>query len=57
MRYDGEFTLASEEHVNLQYPGNYGGFNWGSAAVDQQNDILYAGSMPTPTAIVRSAWA
>ena len=48
MRYDGEFTLASEEHVNLQYPGNYGGFNWGSAAVDQQNDILYAGSMRMP---------
>ena len=48
MRYDGEFTLASEDHVNLQYPGNYGGFNWGSAAVDQENDILYAGSMRMP---------
>lgn len=48
MRYDGEFTLASEDHMNLQYPGNYGGFNWGSAAVDQQNDILYAGSMRMP---------
>ena len=48
MRYDGEFTLASEDHVNLQYPGNYGGFNWGSAAVDQDNDILYAGSMRMP---------
>jgi quinate dehydrogenase (quinone) len=48
MRYDGEFTLASEDIVNLQFPGNYGGFNWGSAAVDQQNDILYAGSMRMP---------
>lgn len=48
MRYDGEFTLASEQQVNLQFPGNYGGFNWGSAAVDQQNDILYAGSMRMP---------
>ncbi|MEO5559174.1 MAG: membrane-bound PQQ-dependent dehydrogenase, glucose/quinate/shikimate family [Dokdonella sp.] len=48
MRYDGEFTLASEDHVNLQYPGNYGGFNWGSAAIDQQNDILFAGSMRMP---------
>jgi len=48
MRYDGEFTLASEDHINLQYPGNYGGFNWGSAAVDQHNDILYAGSMRMP---------
>ena len=48
MRYDGEFTLASESQVNMQYPGNYGGFNWGSAAVDQQNGILYAGSMRMP---------
>jgi quinate dehydrogenase (quinone) len=48
MRYDGEFTLASEGHVNIEYPGNYGGFNWGSAAIDQQNDILYAGSMRMP---------
>lgn len=48
MRYDGEFTLASEDRVNLQYPGNYGGFNWGSAAVDQDNGILYAGSMRMP---------
>ncbi|MBS0224815.1 MAG: membrane-bound PQQ-dependent dehydrogenase, glucose/quinate/shikimate family [Proteobacteria bacterium] len=48
MRYDGEFTLASEATANLQYPGNYGGFNWGSAAVDAQNDILYAGSMRMP---------
>jgi quinate dehydrogenase (quinone) len=48
MRYDGEFTLTSEDDVNLQFPGNYGGFNWGSAAVDQQNDILYAGSMRMP---------
>jgi quinate dehydrogenase (quinone) len=48
MRYDGEFTLASENEINLQFPGNYGGFNWGSAAVDQQNGILYAGSMRMP---------
>lgn len=48
MRYDGEFTLASDEHVNLQFPGNYGGFNWGSSAVDQANGILYAGSMRMP---------
>ena len=48
MRYDGEFTLASEGIANLQFPGNYGGFNWGSAAVDAQNDILYAGSMRMP---------
>ncbi len=48
MRYDGEFTLTSEDDVNLQFPGNYGGFNWGSAAVDQTNGILYAGSMRMP---------
>lgn len=48
MRYDGEFTLASEDQVNLQFPGNYGGFNWGSSAVDQDNGILYAGSMRMP---------
>lgn len=48
MRYDGDFTLAHEAYKTLQFPGNYGGFNWGSAAIDEHNGILYANSMRMP---------
>ena len=48
MRYDGDFTLPNEGSRSLQFPGNYGGFNWGSAAIDEHNGILYANSMRMP---------
>lgn len=48
MRYDGDFTLPNEGGRSLQFPGNYGGFNWGSAAIDEHNGILYANSMRMP---------
>ena len=48
IRYDGDFTLPHEADMSLQYPGNYGGFNWGSAAIDEANGILYGNSMRMP---------
>lgn len=41
MRYEGHFTPPSTEWT-LQYPGNAGGFNWGSVSVDPVNHLLVA---------------
>lgn len=41
LRYEGEFTPPSTVE-SLQYPGNFGGFNWGSGAIDERRAILYA---------------
>lgn len=44
MRYEGHFTPPTTEYM-IQYPGNAGGFNWGSVAVDEANQILVASPM------------
>lgn len=41
MRYDGHFTPPGADY-SLQYPGNSGGFNWGSISVDEANHLLVA---------------
>jgi quinate dehydrogenase (quinone) len=41
IRYEGHFTPPSER-PSLQMPGNAGGFNWGSVAVDEDNQLLIA---------------
>lgn len=43
-RYEGIFTPPSVEGT-LMYPGTAGANNWGGAAVDPVNDILYVNSM------------
>ncbi|EPX87657.1 quinoprotein glucose dehydrogenase [Rubellimicrobium thermophilum DSM 16684] len=43
-RYEGIFTPPSEQGTFL-YPGTAGANNWGGAAVDDRNDILYVNSM------------
>jgi quinoprotein glucose dehydrogenase len=56
MRYDGHFTPPMRggggvgETVgtwggSFQYPGNAGGFNWGSVSVDADNGLLVAAPM------------
>ncbi len=56
MRYDGHFTppmrggggYGQREDTwggTFQYPGNAGGFNWGSVAVDADNGILIGAPM------------
>jgi membrane-bound PQQ-dependent dehydrogenase (glucose/quinate/shikimate family) len=39
MRYEGHFTVPGVGTI-LQFPGNYGGHNWGSVSVDQANNIM-----------------
>lgn len=46
-RYDGEFTTQSLKETII-YPGNNGGFNWGSAAVDQERNMLIVNDMRVP---------
>ncbi len=56
MRYDGHFTPPmrggggyGQEKASwggsFQYPGNAGGFNWGSVSVDADNGLLVAAPM------------
>jgi quinate dehydrogenase (quinone) len=40
-RYEGHFTPPSTQGT-LQFPGNAGGFNWGSLSVDEDNQLLIA---------------
>jgi len=41
LRYEGHFTPPMTTG-SLQFPGNAGGFNWGSVAVDEDNQLLIA---------------
>ncbi|MFV0334322.1 MAG: membrane-bound PQQ-dependent dehydrogenase, glucose/quinate/shikimate family [Tropicimonas sp.] len=46
-RYEGEFTTQSTRPT-LQWPGNGGGFNWGSAAIDHERNIMIVNDMRMP---------
>lgn len=39
LRYDGDFTPPGEQ-PSLLFPGVFGGMNWGSASIDEANDLL-----------------
>jgi len=43
-RYEGHFTPTSTQ-LSIQFPGNAGGFNWGSVSVDEENKLLIATPM------------
>lgn len=45
--YQGEFTPHSEQGTIL-YPSNVGGFNWGSATIDEKRGILLVNDMRIP---------
>ena len=47
LRYEGEFTPPTTT-PSLIYPGYYGGFNWGSAAIDEHNGILIVNDIRMP---------
>lgn len=38
-RYEGDFTPPGTSEA-IEYPGHFGGFNWGSASIDATNDML-----------------
>jgi len=44
LRYEGHFTPPSVEGT-LVFPGNAGGFNWGSVAVDDERKLLVVAPM------------
>ncbi|ROR17904.1 quinate dehydrogenase (quinone) [Comamonas sp. BIGb0124] len=46
-RYQGMFTPPGTDPT-LQYPGDTGGFNWGTAAIDERTGMLYAAEMRLP---------
>ena len=41
LRYEGHFTPPSIQGT-LQFPGNAGGFNWGSVAIHEEQQLLVA---------------
>ncbi|MEM1404104.1 MAG: pyrroloquinoline quinone-dependent dehydrogenase [Pseudomonadota bacterium] len=50
MNYDGMYTPPSlvtgiTQTGTMLYPGNFGGFNWGSVSVDADNGLLVAAPM------------
>ena len=49
MRYEGMYTPPTRpgglKTGTLIYPGNFGGFNWGSVSVDADNGLLVAAPM------------
>jgi len=44
MRYDGDFTTPGTERM-IQWPGYYGGFNWGGAALNEDTGMLILNDM------------
>ena len=55
-RYDGDFTAQSTKET-LIFPGNFGGFNWGSVSVDPARNILIVNDsrMPETTHLIPRA--
>jgi quinate dehydrogenase (quinone) len=47
LRYEGEFTPPGLVG-SIQYPGNFGGMNWGSASVDPVNGYAYMNDTRMP---------
>lgn len=50
LNYRGEFTAPSTEDT-LIYPGYYGGFNWGSATVDERNGYMFLNDIRIPQVV------
>lgn len=50
LNYEGEFTAPSTKPT-LLYPGYYGGFNWGSAAIDERNGYLFVNDIRMPQVV------
>ncbi|KKW68290.1 glucose dehydrogenase [Lampropedia cohaerens] len=50
LNYEGEFTAPSTKPT-LIYPGYYGGFNWGSAAIDENRGYLFLNDIRIPQVV------
>ncbi|RUW92105.1 membrane-bound PQQ-dependent dehydrogenase, glucose/quinate/shikimate family [Mesorhizobium sp. M7A.F.Ca.US.010.02.1.1] len=51
LRYEGEFTPPGLTR-SLQFPGYYGGMNWGSASIDEANGYLVVNDIRMPQFVV-----
>lgn len=47
LRNDGNFTPPGTQG-SLDYPGTYGGMNWGGVSVDERNDLLIINDIRVP---------
>lgn len=47
LNYEGEFTAPTTERT-LLYPGYYGGFNWGSASINEKTGYLFLNDIRMP---------
>ncbi|OEO23147.1 glucose dehydrogenase [Pseudomonas sp. J237] len=45
--YKDDFTPPSLKPI-IQFPSNYGGFNWGSASIDQERNLLIVNDLRMP---------
>lgn len=50
LRDEGDFTPPGAT-ASLEYPGNYGGFNWGSVSVDQTNGYVFLNDTRLPVTV------
>lgn len=50
LRYEGDFTPQSTEGI-LQFPGNLGGFNWGSGAIDERTGYFIISDIRVPVEV------
>ena len=50
LNYQGEFTAPSTRET-LIYPGYYGGFNWGGAAVNEGNGYMFVNDIRMPQVV------
>jgi quinoprotein glucose dehydrogenase len=46
---DGVFTPSSHQRHHIQFPGAWGGANWGSTAADPATGMLYVRSLEMPS--------
>jgi quinate dehydrogenase (quinone) len=51
LRYDGDLTPPRPDSTSLQYPGNFGGMNWGSASIDEDRGLLFVNDIRLPLTV------
>lgn len=49
-RYEGEFTPPGLT-ASIEYPGNYGGFNWGGVSLDAANGFAFLNDIRLPVKV------
>jgi quinate dehydrogenase (quinone) len=57
LRYEGRFTPPGPAKPSLEFPGDSGGFNWGSASIDETNALAIINDMSIADIVVLVARA